>query len=956
MKIPMKRLTDSLAVLSSLACLGLVLPGSAAAGPEAFTGQVKLVDPAGDDFGPGSYLYPTDAVYKPGSFDITSLEVKPVGEDVEFRVTVNSRIEDPWDSKAWGGNGFSVQMAFVFIDQGGQPGTGVTKGLPGLNIRFAPENAWEKVVLLSPQGPTRLNSEIDVKAADLKGNIVVPRLTRAQGRTLIAVVGKDQLGGAPEAHWGYQVAMQSNEGFPDKTDLLTRKVNEYEGQHRFGGGTDYDNDPHPLDILAGQARGDPSEVEAQKQAMSTYNVEATEPKFEDLAVLPMIYPFRQEATSATAELATSGAPGPVGPAMASPGAPASAPAVAGPGNIEFNGKIYTKWMFQNDDTIGCLSLSNPFWSDNIGGHNGACTEFELNIRGRVSDRVSAGATIQSRWGALWQDWWENGDTRWDFPTNTPFTENTSGESLGMNHAAYIKLRAAWARIAAPIPTVRWIHVGSSDFGMFNEWTIGKSRYIDRNNGYGVFVEGAWEGLSYHTAAVGLPKLYIGPRWNTGLTDADPLAGFWGADWAYAAKLGYSPIDDLALTLISAYVNDVEADKFDPDVTGTPDADRGADHAINWDDRFRALNTTLEAVYTPSVLESVSVRGLLAHSMNHVNHEYATNAVQNDQGFSPLVYRFDNEGNSVGIQDLAGKLRVEVDDPLGMGLSFKGEYFNIGSDYNAIFGSRREADVLLTDGIIGGGFITGGQLPTLNIANEFVDFDEPWYEAIIGWHGGTALLEYVMGRARLSGEYTYINYNTNMQGRDVDTQYPDFLYTDGFTDVSSYTADQDYANVHDRGRDPRSVYKEFQERRTQIAALGADLLVPGVENLTLKAKLKYVHDVDFRKDDNLADTYRGDNYLAFAQLGYQFTNELKGTLGYEFTYWDEKNRGGSQSQGFFDYTTRRHLARAGISYVFGGANFGYMLEYFHKDQFRQIPGVFNQSWRVIRSKAFLEVGW
>jgi hypothetical protein len=51
-----------------------------------------------------------------------------------------------------------------------------------------------------------------------------------------------------------------------------------------------------------------------------------------------------------------------------------------------------------------------------------------------------------------------------------------------------------------------------------------------------------------------------------------------------------------------------------------------------------------------------------------------------------------------------------------------------------------------------------------------------------------------------------------------------------------------------------------------------------------------------------------------------------------------------------------MVRAGISYSFGGANFGYMLEYFNKDQFRHIPGVFNQAWRVWRSKAFLEVGW
>jgi hypothetical protein len=45
------------------------------------------------------------------------------------------------------------------------------------------------------------------------------------------------------------VLIQSNEGFPDSKDLLTRRVNESEGPHRFGGGTDYDNDPHVMDIL-----------------------------------------------------------------------------------------------------------------------------------------------------------------------------------------------------------------------------------------------------------------------------------------------------------------------------------------------------------------------------------------------------------------------------------------------------------------------------------------------------------------------------------------------------------------------------------------------------------------------------------------------------------------------------------------------------------------------------------
>lgn len=628
-------------------------------------------------------------------------------------------------------------------------------------------------------------------------------------------------------------------------------------------------------------------------------------------------------------------------------------------NFELAGKIYTKWLYQNDDTTGCLSLSNPFWRDNIGGHNGVCSEFELGIKGRVSRHVSAGVRLQSRWGALWQDWWENGDIRWDYPTDTPFTENTSGESLGQNHAQYIKLRSVWARIAAPIPTVKWIHVGATDFGMFNEWTIGKSRYIDRDNGNGVFVEGELlDGglLSYHTGAIALPKLYVGPRWNTGLKDADPLAGFWGSDWAYALKLQSNPLDGLRVALVTSYIHDWEADRWDPDKTGQADRDRGADHAIDLQPRFRGLNATLEGQYSPADLDLLAVTGLIAFSQNDVNHEYATNAVQGDQGFSPILYRLDDDGNPVPARGLAGKILVELFDPLELGLSLKAEYFNIGTDYNALFGARREADVLLTDGIIGGGFVGGGQLPTLNIANEFVDFDEPWYETVIGWHGATGLLEWVQGSLRADLEYTYVGYNTNAQDRDVDLQYPDFLYTDGFTDVNAFTVDSDYANVYDRGKDPRSVYKEYQDRRTHIVVLKGDMLVPFVDDLTFKTKLKYVNDRDDRKLDNPADDYEGDAYMYFAGVGYQVNNELKTTLGYEYQQWIEDQRSGSQERGFFDYRTHKHIGRAGASYVFGGATFNWILEYFHKDLARNVPEVFNQTWNVWRSKASFEVSW
>ncbi|MBK6685491.1 MAG: hypothetical protein IPG45_13565 [Deltaproteobacteria bacterium] len=266
--------------------------GGSAAGGGGGGAEAGLVfeDPAGDDNGPGTFTYPTDKVYEPGSFDLRKLEVVHNGDTTEFRVTVNQKISDPWDSKAWGGNGFSVQMGFIHLDTDHTPGSGVQDSLPGTNVRFAADEAWDRVVIISPQGPTRVNSEIDQKAPQWKDKIIVPKITRASGRTLIAVVDTAQLGGVPAPTWGYQVLVQSNEGFPAKTDLLTRKVNEFEGQHRFGGGTDYDNDPQVMDIFAGKATGAADEAAAQHEALKKYNQAATEPKPEDLAVVPMIYP------------------------------------------------------------------------------------------------------------------------------------------------------------------------------------------------------------------------------------------------------------------------------------------------------------------------------------------------------------------------------------------------------------------------------------------------------------------------------------------------------------------------------------------------------------------------------------------------------------------------------------------------------------------------------------------
>ncbi|HEY0140805.1 MAG TPA: glucodextranase DOMON-like domain-containing protein [Thermoanaerobaculia bacterium] len=230
----------------------------------AFAQTVSLKDPSGDDDGPGGYSYPTDAVYKRGSFDITGFTLKVNGAKTEVSVNVNANLEDPWSM----GGGFATQMVFIFIDKDGKEGSGYTKVPSGLNIEFAPASAWEKAIILSPQPAGRVGTEIEQKAADMKGDIIVPARTRGAGRTISATIDTKALGEGDPATWGYQVVMQSNEGFPSGSDLLTRKVNEYEGQHRFGGGNDGDCDPHAIDILAGNGTGAKEEADLQHKMLA----------------------------------------------------------------------------------------------------------------------------------------------------------------------------------------------------------------------------------------------------------------------------------------------------------------------------------------------------------------------------------------------------------------------------------------------------------------------------------------------------------------------------------------------------------------------------------------------------------------------------------------------------------------------------------------------------------------
>ncbi len=172
--------------------------------------EISFKDPQGDDNGSGNFVYPTDPVYKPGSFDITGFTVMDKGGTVELTVNVGAGLENPWNMAS----GFSVQEAFVFIDMDGKAGSGHKMALPGLNAEFLPGCYWEKAVIMSPQPSSRVKTEVKMKAGDMEKDIIVPLSVTPRGKSFTAIIKKEDLGRRRQRGLGLAGADDLQRGLP----------------------------------------------------------------------------------------------------------------------------------------------------------------------------------------------------------------------------------------------------------------------------------------------------------------------------------------------------------------------------------------------------------------------------------------------------------------------------------------------------------------------------------------------------------------------------------------------------------------------------------------------------------------------------------------------------------------------------------------------------------------------
>ncbi len=103
----------------------------------------SIVDPEGDDCGPGYYRYPQDQVFKEGCFDITGLDVMLDGEEnVIFRIKIRGEITSPWG----GITGYCLQAIDIYIDTDGVSGSGKQELARARKAMTVPEHCWEYFV------------------------------------------------------------------------------------------------------------------------------------------------------------------------------------------------------------------------------------------------------------------------------------------------------------------------------------------------------------------------------------------------------------------------------------------------------------------------------------------------------------------------------------------------------------------------------------------------------------------------------------------------------------------------------------------------------------------------------------------------------------------------------------------------------------------------------------------
>lgn len=276
----------------------LVVEPDGAQIPEAGPGQMilpdlggidvflEVQDPEGDDNGPGTYIYPTDAVFKDSVFDVGTFTVGTDSENLVIRFSFVGPVENPWGSPI----GFSLQTMDVYIDTDPGAGTGARMLLPGRNAALQENYGWELAIwaegwnsqVVQPDSETLEPKNYSEASSAMK------LVADSNQKTITIRVPLSFLPEGDPATWAYAAVVLSQEGYPTEGVWRVRDVNKYPEAYRFGGGAEDATHTRIIDLVLPEG----GEFD-QAQLLSEYtsvlgSLDGLSP--DDFAQVPMIVP------------------------------------------------------------------------------------------------------------------------------------------------------------------------------------------------------------------------------------------------------------------------------------------------------------------------------------------------------------------------------------------------------------------------------------------------------------------------------------------------------------------------------------------------------------------------------------------------------------------------------------------------------------------------------------------
>ena len=208
---------------------------------------LEIQDLVGDDDGPGTYIYPTDSVFKDSIFDVDSFTVGTDSENLVIRFGFVGPVENPWGSPI----GFSLQTMDVYIDTDPGTGTGARMLLPGRNAALQEGFGWEYAIWA--EGWTSQVVQCDPDTLEPKdyseASSAMKIVADSNQHTVTIRVPLSFLPEGDPATWAYAAAVMSQEGYPTEGVWRIRDVNKYPEAYRFGGGAEDASHTRIIDLV-----------------------------------------------------------------------------------------------------------------------------------------------------------------------------------------------------------------------------------------------------------------------------------------------------------------------------------------------------------------------------------------------------------------------------------------------------------------------------------------------------------------------------------------------------------------------------------------------------------------------------------------------------------------------------------------------------------------------------------